>query len=104
MFETDKKNDDNECRQILHESLWSSFDRKNRKMKTYLSRNLSLKQLLAMKVNVVKIRRGLMLPSDKMSDSFFICIGKCIEELHQLEPAEICAWMRTSLAHWIAGK
>ena len=73
-------------------------------MKTYLSRNLNPKQLLAMKTNLVKIRHGLMSPSDKTSDSFFICIRKCLEELRNLEPAEICARMRTSLAHWIAIK
>ena len=77
-----KKNDtDNEHRQILHERFRSTFDKKSRKMKTYLSRNLNPKQLLAMKANLVKIRRGLMSPSDKTSDSFFICVGKCLEEL-----------------------
>ena len=100
-----KKNDTEvEHRQILHEHLRSAFDEKSRKMKTYLSRNLNPKQLLAMKANLVKIRCGLMSPSDKTSDSFFICIGKCLEELQNLEPAEICARMRTSLAHWIALK
>ena len=100
-----KKNDtEDEHRQILHERLRSAFDEKSRKMKTYLSRNLNPKQLLAMKANLVKIRRGLMSPSDKTSDSFFICVGKCLEELQNLEPAEMCAQMRTSLAHWIALK
>ena len=61
-----KKNDtEDERRQILHERLRSAFNEKNRKMKTYLSRNLNPKQLLAMKANLVKIRRGLMSPSDK---------------------------------------
>ena len=100
-----KKNDtEDEHTQILHEHLRSAFDEKSRKMKTYLSRNLNPKQLLAMKANLVKIRCGLMSPSDRTSDSFFICIRKCLEELQNLEPAEICALMRTSLAHWIALK
>ena len=77
-----KKNDtEDEHRQILHERLRSAFDEKSRKMKTYLSRNLNPKQLLAMKANLVKIRHGLMSPSDKTSDSFFICVRKCLEEL-----------------------
>ena len=87
-----KKNDTvDERRQILHERFRSAFDEKSRNMKTYLSRNLNPKQLLAMKANLVKIRCGLMSPTDKTSDSFFIYIGKCLEELRNLEPAEICA-------------
>ena len=87
---------------MLNEQFRTAFDEKCRKMKTYLSRNLNPKQLLAMKANLVKLRRGLMSPSDKTSDSFFICVGKNIDELKQLEPAKICAHMHTSLAHWIA--
>ena len=86
----------------MNEWFRTAFDEKCRKMKTYLSHNLNPKQLLAMKANLVKLRRGLMSPSDKTSDSFFICVGKNIDELKQLESAEICACMRTSLAHWIA--
>ena len=99
-----KNNTEDERRQILHERLRSAFDEKAEKRKTYLSRNLNPKQLLAMKANLVKIRRGFMSPSDKTSDSFFICIGKCLEELQNLKPAEICTRMRTSPAHWIAIK
>ena len=60
-------------------------------MKTYLSRNLNPKQLVAMKAYLVKIRHYLMSPSDKTSDSFFICVGKGVKELQNLEHAEICA-------------
>ena len=97
-----KKSDKEEWKEMLDEWFRAAFDEKCRKIKTYLSCNLNPKQLLAMKANLVKLRQGLMSPSDKTSDSFFICVGKNIDELKQLEPAEICACMRTSLAHWIA--
>ena len=97
-----KKSDEEERKEMLNERYRTAFDEKCRKMKTYLSCNLNPKQLLAMKANLVKLRWGLMSQSDKTSDSFFICVGKNIDELKQLEPAKICARMRTSLAHWIA--
>ena len=97
-----KESDEEEWKEMLNEQFRTAFDEKCKKMKTYLSRNLNPKQLLAMKANLVKLRQGLMSPSDKTSDSFFICVGKNIDELKQLEPAEICAHMHTSLAHWIA--
>ena len=97
-----KRSDYDEKKQLMNERMRATFDEKSRKMKTYLGQNLTLKQLLSMKGNLVKIRRGLLSPTDKTSDSFFICVGKCIEELRLLELAEICARLRTSLAHWIA--
>ena len=97
-----KKSDKEEQKEMLNEWFGAAFDEKCRKMKTYLSRNLNPKQLLAMKANLVKLRWGHKPPPDKTSDSFFICVGKNIDELKQLEPAKICVHMRTSLAHWIA--
>ena len=95
-----KKSDEEEQKEMSNEWFRAVFDEKCRKMKTYLSPNLNPKQLLAMKANLVKLRWGLMSPSDKTSDSFFICVGKNIDELKQLEPAKICA--RMYIAHWIA--
>ena len=96
--------DDEEMKKLMSQRAKTFFEEKVKKMKTYLARSLNQKQCMAMKANLLKVRRALLSPTDKSPDSFFTCVGRYIPEYASLEPSEITAKLRTSLAHWVAVK
>ena len=96
--------EDEGMKKIMSQRARAFFEEKVKKMKTYIGRNLNQRQCIIMKANLLKVRRALLSPTDKSSDSFFTCVGKYIAEYENLEPSEVAAKLRTSLAHWIAVK